>query len=169
MLVQHGHYPLPSCVQQTNFDFLHILIVKHCPHYPHLSQDVSSARPPVDAGLAEPSLLLLHHQRLRPTRSSGKLHLKHFLNFFLPTVFRLSDISVDCLNFLPTTFSELHLSAVRRVPIGGCTALGPPRSAGLERSGQPQIRDNSISATTPLVVQTSNESPCECHHPHQHQ
>ena len=103
---QHGHYPLPSSVQQTNplnIDFLHILIVKPRPHHPHLSQDVSGARPSVDAGLAEPSLLLLHHQRLRPARSSGKLHLKHFLNFFLSAVFRLSDISVDCLNFLPTT------------------------------------------------------------------
>ena len=167
MLVQHGHYPLPSCVQQTNFDFLHILIAKHRPHYPHLSQDVSSARPPVDAGLAEPPLLLLHHQRLRPARSSRKLHLRHNLNFFLKSF--VSRISVSTVSTFCHQLSRLDLSAVRRVPIGGCTALGPPRSAGLERSGQPQIRDNSISATTPLVVQTSNESPCECHHPHQHQ
>ena len=113
----------------------------------HLSQDVSSARPPVDAGLAEPPLLLLHHQRLRPTRSSRKLHLRHNLNFFLESF--VSRISVSTVSTFCQQLSRLDLSAVRRVPIGGCTALAPPRSsARLERSGQlgtgPEIRDNSI-------------------------
>lgn len=99
----------------------------------HLSQDVSSARPPVDAGLAEPPLLLLHHQRLRPARSSRKLHLRHNLNFFLKSF--VSRISVSTVSTFCHQLSRLDLSGVRRVPIGGCTALGPPRSAGLERSG----------------------------------
>ena len=131
--------------------------------FPHLRQDVSSAWSPVHARLAEPPLLLLHDQRLRPARSSGKLHLKIGRTSIFSSLSFVSRISVSTVSTFCQTLSRLHLSAVRLMPIGGCTALGPPRSAGLERSGQTReaILDNSISATTPLVVPVSNDSPYE--------
>ena len=127
--------------------------------YAHLSQDVSSARPPVDAGLAEPPLLLLHHQRLRPACSSGKIHLlKHFLNFFEESL--ASRISVSTVStFCSSTFSappvccqkiaywRLHCSRLPALLLRPSGKIWSTRHLGSDL--------RQLDSTTPLVVQTS--------------
>ena len=117
--------------------------------YAHLGQDVSSTRPPVDAGLAEPPLLLLHDQGLRPARSSGKLHLQqHFLSTFSSS--SLSSLGYQCRlsRLFARTFSAPPVwcqrkSACWRLHCSRLPALLRPSGKIWSTAGH-RIRDNSI-------------------------
>ena len=120
----------------------------------HLSQDVSSAGPPVDAGLAEPPLLLLHHQRVRPTWSSRQLLHKSTSVNLIPLLLVNFELNSTCLvsGEWWWCLAEAALSGLLPPPLVWKDLVRPATT----KSCMGAILRNPISATTPPVLPMTN-------------